>query len=70
MLSIVGRKAAPNGVERKSEGRSSKGMRFVSTLRKITLRKDISHTRYPGGYRPASQESGTVVGERVAIEVL
>ena len=64
MASMVGRSAAPNGVERKSLGRAATPVsahRRRESGRGLTC--DVGREATPG------QESDTVVGERVAIKV-
>lgn len=63
MASMEGRRAAPNGVERKSVGRSvSRG--YVSS--RLGYRKRTSDM---GGNRFAREEVGTIVGEGITVEV-
>ena len=64
IASIVGRRAAPKGVERKSEGRSV----FVYEIIETSMIESV-HTLYPRGYRSSCEEPNAIIRERVAVEV-
>ena len=67
MASIVGLSAAPNGVERKSPGKSV----TIYNVRILYLfsKKKKRSTFDPRGYRSAGEKADAVICERVAIEV-
>jgi hypothetical protein len=62
MPSIVGRRAAPNGVLRKSVGKS-----FEASDR--PLQREISHTLDVSRDRSSGEESCNIIGERIAVEI-